>query len=74
MVNSSDSPRNTPGGSCLRPKAWELESRFVKISSILTYRVTLGLGQVLYLSKLQVPHLYTNGHIWSPSHGIMEST
>ena len=61
-------PQENP---CLRPKAWELEGRFVKVGSIQTYCVTLGPGQVLHLSKLQVPHLYTNGHIWSPSPRIM---
>lgn len=57
---------------CLRPKAWQLEDGFVKVSSVQTYLVTSTLDKSLHLSKTQVPRLYTNGDLWNPSHRIME--
>lgn len=65
-------PGKTLHEPCLRPKAWQLEDGFVKVSSIQTYLVTLTLDKSLHVSKIQVPRLYTNGDLWSPSHRIME--
>lgn len=65
-------PGKTLQEPCLRPKAWQLEDGFVKVSSIQTYLVTLTLDKSLHLSKIQVPRLYTNGDLWNLSHRIME--
>lgn len=72
--NGERSTRTVPGtpwaGPVLgqRPGSWRAD---LLVSSVQTYCVPLGLGQVLPFSKLRVPHLFTNGRIWGPSHGVM---
>lgn len=63
-----ESPRNTAD----EPKACELEGGFVKVSSIQTYRVTLGLGPVESPLQASSSSSLQNGDMRNLSHRILE--